>query len=731
MNYFARYTLLLTSLFTLGQTASFGQTKPKIIDSVSYALLPEVPFQADMLFNQSDVFIMSVNAEDMNRFRDDADAFVNLHKLTLVINNGSDMKGLFALLSTHTTLRELVLTINTSESIPADIDKLKNIRSLYISGKKIESLPPELGDMENLEELGLQSLGITRLPMQMNHLKKLKTLCIYDMPALDLQSLSAFNNLEELHLHTNRLKKIPDAVLTMSKLKRACFEENPSLDFSEALASLAALPALNFLQLKGNKLKTLPSTISRLKGLSILDLSSNEFSQVPVELTSLTNLTQLFIKDNTLSSMPDEFAGLSKLMNLDLSGNKFNKIPPVITRMPALATLTMDRNNIVNPGEDAGKMQQLTSLSLLGNKGLDLAATFNLLSQLHKLEDLSLGGYALASVPPEIGKMLQLKSLYLEFGLKALPAQLFDLLSLEELNLMSNNLDSVPASMAKLKNLKSLNLENNHLRSFPAVLIGLPELQELYLGHNELESIFTDKQKKEAVDVKPENLKKLRYLDLTENPKLPSDDLEKFISALPVCWMASSDYSLRCTNDAEICYNRAQGKSVLKDYPGAIEDFGKAIQLEANYLDAYLARGLVRYGQTADYTGALADFSRVLTLDSSLSDVYRDRAYVEDALKNYPAAFADYTQAIALNGKDDNAYFNRAMLTYQGLKNPKVSLTDLTKAIELNPKNTLYYISRGKIKKALGDDSGACEDWRKALDQGDEHAPEYIKLNCK
>ena len=294
--------LLFSLVFLFNNTPLSSQSKSKLIDSVSYTMLPEVPYQADMPFNQADVFIMTVNAEDMHKFMDDADAFVNLRKLTAVIGNSSDMKGLSALLATHKPLRELILTINTADPISTDIDQLKNIRSLYISGKKVAALPAELGDLENLEELGLQSLSIDRLPHQLQHLKKLKTLCIYDIPELDMNNLDGFESIEQLHLHTNHMKKLPEAILRMNKLNRLCIEENPSLNFNDCIASLAALPALNFLQLKGNRLKTLPAAFSKLNQLSILDLSSNDFSVVPPELLSLTNLTQLFIKDNGLSA---------------------------------------------------------------------------------------------------------------------------------------------------------------------------------------------------------------------------------------------------------------------------------------------------------------------------------------------------------------------------------------------------------------------------------------------
>jgi Flp pilus assembly protein TadD len=58
------------------------------------------------------------------------------------------------------------------------------------------------------------------------------------------------------------------------------------------------------------------------------------------------------------------------------------------------------------------------------------------------------------------------------------------------------------------------------------------------------------------------------------------------------------------------------------------------------------------------------------------------------------------------------------------------SLQDYNKAIELNPDDHTSYYNRGFAKLELGDTDGACFDWRKAIELGDEDAYAAVKEFC-
>ena len=61
---------------------------------------------------------------------------------------------------------------------------------------------------------------------------------------------------------------------------------------------------------------------------------------------------------------------------------------------------------------------------------------------------------------------------------------------------------------------------------------------------------------------------------------------------------------------------------------------------------------------------------------------------------------------------------------YQG------AIADYNKALEINPQNALNYLNRGIARELVNDLQGACDDWRKAGDLGDERSAEWVKEQC-
>jgi len=106
-------------------------------------------------------------------------------------------------------------------------------------------------------------------------------------------------------------------------------------------------------------------------------------------------------------------------------------------------------------------------------------------------EKLDLAGHELEELPPQIGKLTQLKTLILgklNTGnrLSTLPREIGQLTNLQELYLSSNSLNILPAEIGQLTNLRSLNLIDNFLNILPAEIGQLTNLQSLDLSHNSL-----------------------------------------------------------------------------------------------------------------------------------------------------------------------------------------------------------------------------------------------------
>ncbi|HKY54242.1 MAG TPA: leucine-rich repeat domain-containing protein [Anaerolineales bacterium] len=115
------------------------------------------------------------------------------------------------------------------------------------------------------------------------------------------------------------------------------------------------------------------------------------------------------------------------------------------------------------------------------------------------------------SLPPEIGNLTQLKSLYLDDNQLSgpLPRTIGNLKELRLARLGKNQFSSIPAELADLEHLITLELWGNQLTGeIPSELANLSSLQELRLNYNQ----FTG-------SIPPElgNLKYLHYLDLSHN----------------------------------------------------------------------------------------------------------------------------------------------------------------------------------------------------------------------
>ncbi|MBD2727395.1 leucine-rich repeat domain-containing protein [Nostoc sp. FACHB-892] len=125
-----------------------------------------------------------------------------------------------------------------------------------------------------------------------------------------------------------------------------------------------------------------------------------------------------------------------------------------------------------------------------------------------KVTKLDLSGKGLTRLPPEIGQLTNLQSLYLSNNqLSTLPPEIGQLTNLGWLDLGSNQLSTLPPEIVQLTNLQLLGLHNNQLSSLLPEIFQLTNLQYLDLSSNQLSTL------------PPEivQLTNLQYLDLRSN----------------------------------------------------------------------------------------------------------------------------------------------------------------------------------------------------------------------
>lgn len=195
------------------------------------------------------------------------------------------------------------------------------------------------------------------------------------------------------------------------------------------------------------------------------------------------------------------------------------------------------------------------------------------------------------------------------------------------------------------------------------------------------------------------------------------DELISKISNTNKQLTSASDYS-----------NRAFDKFKAADYKGAIEDLNNAINIEPSgeiYFNRAYAKSMIE-----DFKGAILDFTKAIELKYELEEAYFERGYCKEQINNNAGAIEDLSKAIEINKEFAKALNNRATLFAKN-KDYKAAIKDFDRVVKLMPDKAEVYVSRGIVKKELGDKSGACTDWGKAYELGYKQVRELIYENCK
>ncbi|HOU13899.1 MAG TPA: tetratricopeptide repeat protein [Anaerolineae bacterium] len=160
-------------------------------------------------------------------------------------------------------------------------------------------------------------------------------------------------------------------------------------------------------------------------------------------------------------------------------------------------------------------------------------------------------------------------------------------------------------------------------------------------------------------------------------------------------------------------YDRGLAHAQRQHYADAVADFSQVIALDPQHADAYYNRGLV-YARQGAFAQALADYDQALDLHPDDALIYNSRGNVHYNTKDYAQAIADYDQAIFRDAAYADAYLNRG-LAHAALEEYQRAIADYNQAIALNPESTIAYNYRGQAYARLQQYARALEDYTQAI----------------
>lgn len=171
--------------------------------------------------------------------------------------------------------------------------------------------------------------------------------------------------------------------------------------------------------------------------------------------------------------------------------------------------------------------------------------------------------------------------------------------------------------------------------------------------------------------------------------------------------------------------NRGNIYFANRDYANAIKDYNQCISLSKINVKAYENRGAA-FASTGEPEKALADFNTALSLDSNSHSAYANRAMLRMSKGDYEAAINDFSSYLRIKNEP-----NPDIWSFMGEANFRLgrfeeALNCYDEALKLK-QTGLYYLNRSMILFQLNRKEESVIDAVKALENGHNINPEYLK----
>lgn len=198
--------------------------------------------------------------------------------------------------------------------------------------------------------------------------------------------------------------------------------------------------------------------------------------------------------------------------------------------------------------------------------------------------------------------------------------------------------------------------------------------------------------------------------------------LGKHLEAIEDCNMALKIYP----DNVTMYIIRADAKLELGQYIESIRDHDIAVLKNPDDPDRYIWRGIVK-AKSGQYQSAIIDYDIAIKIQfEKAGDHILNLARDVLEIKKEPSPEWNQKEKDILA----EAFFHRSVANLS-LDKPWIALQDLTKAIEANSDYGIAYFERGKIKRSLGFNISAANDFQKASHYADESENKTLSSKAK
>ena len=249
---------------------------------------------------------------------------------------------------------------NLTGPIPNSIVELRELTFLGLHGNHLTGeIPREIGNLINLEELDLQgnpdggNPGLLQgeVPSSINNLRKLTRIELQrNQLGGSFPVIRNLRQLDFLQIAHNNFSNI-DGAFFARNITNIYAKDNNIMGLNTIPSGFEGM-SLQYLNLAGNSLRSLPEEFGNLTGLVELNLNSNRFPSIPRFISKLINLEVLQLSDNKIKTLSaNVLSNLNNLRVLYLDANDITSISENFCEirernLPLLNTLHLGTNKL-------------------------------------------------------------------------------------------------------------------------------------------------------------------------------------------------------------------------------------------------------------------------------------------------------------------------------------------------------------------------------------------------